>query len=263
MRALKILATQGRYAVLTATRSPRALMFGIVLPIFLLVLFNEIFATGSNRITHVDGKSIDTKAYYTAGLAAYAIMSQTFTSLAVTVTTQRESGQLKRLRGTPMPAWTFIVAWVLRSVVFVVAMVIVVFLIGVLAFGVHLHPAEVLGLAVYVAAGTAALATLGLAATIVCSTAESASAGAPFAAIIISFGSGVFIPLALLPGWLVTVGKVFPLEHLAAGIQHGLVIGATGTGITAADLGILLAWAAFGLLVAAWRFRWEPQTAGV
>ena len=45
-----------------------------------------------------------------AGIIAYSISLSTFTTLAVSLTTQRESGQLKRLRGTPMPAWTFIAA---------------------------------------------------------------------------------------------------------------------------------------------------------
>ena len=55
------------------------------------------------------------EAYFTAGIAAYAIILQTFTSLAISLTTQRETGQLKRLRGTPMPAWTFIAAQIIRS----------------------------------------------------------------------------------------------------------------------------------------------------
>ena len=40
------------------------------------------------------------------------------------------------------------------------------------------------------------------------------------------------------------------------------MIGSTGTGLTAADIGILVAWGAFGLVVAATTFRWEPQARG-
>lgn len=260
MSDLRILGVQARYAIITGVRSSNALIFGIVLPIFLLVLFNEVFARG-NKTTHVDGRLIDTTSYYTAGLVAYAIMLQTFSALAITVTTQRESGQLKRLRGTPMPAWTFIAGYIVRSIVYVVAMVVALFLIGVLAFNVHVHASGIVGLAVFVAFGTAAMASLGLAVTIVCKTAEAASTLGPFAAVILSFISGVFIPIAALPNWLGKIGDVFPLSHLASGMQRGLVIGATGTGITAANLGIIAAWAAFGLVVAARWFRWEPQAA--
>ena len=259
MGDLRILAVQTRFALVAAVRSSRVLVFGIVFPIFLLLLFEEVFVRGGNHNTHIGSQVISTAAYYTAGLAAYAIMLQTFTSLAITVTTQRETGQLKRLRGTPMPAWSFIGAYILRAVLFVVAMVLAVFLIGTLAFNVHLHPAGVLGLAVYVALGTIALSALGLAVTIVCTTAETASTVGPFAAVILSFISGVFIPLAALPSWLADVGKVFPLEHRAAGMQRGLVQSATGTGFNGGDLGILAVWAVVGFVVASRGFRWEPQ----
>lgn len=262
MHDVRIALTQGRYAIAAGIRSSNALIFGIALPIFLLVLFDEVFVHGNNRTTHVGGLAIDTTAYYTAGLVAYAIMLQTFSSLAIIVTTQRETGQLKRLRGTPMPAWTFIVAYMLRSIAYVVVMVIALFGVGVLAFGVHLHGAGVLGLVVYVALGTASMAALGLAVTRVCATAESASTVGPFTAVILSFISGVFIPIAALPAWIGTVGKIFPLAHLASGLQRGLVIGATGTGLTVANVGILAAWGAFGLVVAATTFRWEPQVRG-
>ncbi|MDQ2761367.1 MAG: ABC transporter permease [Actinomycetota bacterium] len=259
MRDLRILAFQTRFALLAARRNPSVLVFNIALPIFLLVLFEAVFTRGGNRTTHVAGELISTKAYYVAGLAAYAVMLQTFTTLAINVTTQRETGQLKRLRGTPMPAWSFIGANVLRSVALVVTMVLVVFLIGTLAFGVHLHGAGVLGLVLYVALATIAFSALGLAVTVVCRTTESAGVVGPFAAIILSFLSGAFIPIAVLPSWLATVGKVFPLYHLAAGMQRGLAENAAGTGLTAVDLGILAIWALAGLLLAVRFFRWEPQ----
>lgn len=261
MRDLRMLGTQARYALLTTARSPRALVFGVIFPILLLVLFNSIFAKGDAASTKIGDQSIATKAYYTAGIAAYAIMVQTFTSLAITITTQRESGQLKRLRGTPVPAWTFITAYIVRSVVYVAAMVVALFAIGVLAFDVHLHGAGIPGMILYVLIGTVALAALGIAVTIVCPSAEAASAIGPFAAVLLSFISGVFIPVAMLPSWLQTVGDVFPLAHLASGLQQGLVEGASGSGLDGMDLGVLAVWAVAGLLLATWRFHWEPQSA--
>jgi ABC-2 type transport system permease protein len=261
MRDIRMMLIQARFAMFSSLRSSQAVIFGIALPIFLLVMFNEVFVHG-NHTTRLGGETIDTTAYYTAGLVAYAIMLQTFSSLAIVVTTQRETGQLKRLRGTPMPAWTFIAAYMLRSITYVAAMVLSLLLVGVLAFSVHLHSAGVLGLVVYVVLGTAVMASLGLAVTRLCASAEAASTIGPFTAVILSFISGVFIPVAALPGWLATIGKVFPLAPLAAGLQRGLVTATTGTGLTATDLGKLTAWGVFGLVVAATTFRWEPQSSG-
>ncbi len=262
MRSLRILGSQTRYALITSLRTQRVLVFGILFPVVLLLLFNAIFAQGTNRVTHFNGLTIATKSYYTAGMAAYAIMLQTFSALVITVTTQRETGQLKRLRGTPMPSWTFIAAYVLRSIVFVFAIVIVLFAIGVLAFDVKLHSHSLLGIIVYSALGTAALASLGIAVTIICSSAEMASTVGPFTAVMLAFISGVFIPVAVLPNWLDTIGKIFPLSHLAQGLQRSVAIGVHGTGIGASDVVILAAWGLVGIGLAAWKFRWEPQGRG-
>jgi ABC-2 type transport system permease protein len=260
MRDLRILLVQTRYALVAATRNPRVMVFGTVFPVVLLVLFNSIFIKGGDQtISFAEGR-IDATAYFTAGLSAYAIMLQTFTSICVAVTTQRESGQLKRLRGTPMRPWTFVAAQVLRALVLVVVMVTALFLIGVVCYGVHLHVEGVVGIAVYVVLGTATLTTLGLAMTIFTPTPDAASTVGPFTAVILSFISGVFIPVSSLPHWLESVGRVFPLYHLAEGLQRAVATGA-GTGITEGNVAALVGWTAVGLIVAVRRFRWEPQSA--
>lgn len=256
-RDVHLLLVQTRFALLTALRSARTVFFGIVFPIFLLVLFNSIFTHGRESHTTYGGGTIPTKAFFTAGLAAYAIALQTFTTIVVAVTTERESGQLKRLRGTPMPAWSFVVAYLLRSIVMVAAVVFVLFAIGGLAFGVHFHSSGVLGLVIYTVLGTATMAALGMAVTIFTTTVESASAIGPFAVVILSFISGVFLPTKNLPDWLRDVGRVFPLEHIADGLQRA--VATSGTGVAVTEVVPLMIWLAAGVLIAARRFRWEPQ----
>jgi ABC-2 type transport system permease protein len=260
MRDLRILLVQTRYSLVAATRNPRVMVFGTVFPVVLLVLFNSIFIKGGDQTLSFAGGRIDATAYFTAGLSAYAIMLQTFTSICVAVTSQRESGQLKRLRGTPMRPWTFVAAQVLRALVLVVVMVTALFLIGVVGYGVHLRAEGVVGIAVYVVLGTATLTTLGLAITIFTPTPDAASTVGPFTAVILSFISGVFIPVSSLPHWLESIGKVFPLYHLAQGLQRTVATG-TGTGITGSNVLALVGWTAVGLVVAVRRFRWEPQSA--
>ena len=72
---------------------------------------------------------------------------------------------------------------------------------------------------------------------------------------------GVFIPVEQLPTWLEEIGRVFPLAHLAEGLQTTLAPGATGSGLSGENLGVLGLWAVVGLVVAVRRFRWEPQAA--
>src|SRR5436190_782397 len=91
-------------------------------PIVLLLLFASIFSKGTAATTKLAGGPIRTDAYFTAGIIAYAIMMACFSSLAIGLTTQREMGLLKRFPGTPVPAWTFVAARIVGSIVMVAVM---------------------------------------------------------------------------------------------------------------------------------------------
>jgi ABC-2 type transport system permease protein len=75
----------------------------------------------------------------------------------------------------------------------------------------------------------------------------------------LAFFSGIWIPVDQLPGWLETVGKVFPLYHLALGLQTSLAPGASGGGLEFQNVLVLALWALAGTRIASRRFRWEPQ----
>jgi len=259
---LRVVLRQTRYAIVSSTRDSRGVVFGIVFPVVLLVLFNSIFSSGDNLTVNFHHHEVRTRAIFTAGMAAYAIMLQSFSTLSITMTTQRESGQLKRLRGTPMRPWTFVAAHVIRAVLFAFALVVALLLIGRLVFDVRLTGGALAGVAVYTALGAAVMATLGMAVTAFIPTVNAASSVGPFTAAILAFISGVFIPPDILPDWLATLGRVFPLQPLADGLQRAVTGVAGGTGLTVHNVTGLLAWGAAGLVVAARRFQWVPQGVG-
>jgi ABC-2 type transport system permease protein len=262
MSDVGLVITQARYGFKSLVRTPRVLVFSVFFPILLLVLFNSIFATGKNATVRFHGRSIDTATYFTAGIIAYAVMTSAFSTLAIAITARRERGELKRLRGTPMPPWTFMVSQVLRSVVTVALMVIGLLLIGRLAFNVSIPGKTVGGLVVYLVLGTATMCTLGIALTALTPTEETASTVAPFAAVILSFVSGVFIPINSLPDWLQQVGRIFPLYHLADGLQNTFFPTGGGIGLQGSNVASLAVWGLAGLIVAVRRFKWEPQGPG-
>jgi ABC-2 type transport system permease protein len=255
-----IVLAQARMAILVALRTPRTIIFTAAFPLILLVLFNSLFNHGGkDTATLPNDVKISAQAYFTAGIVAYAVALSTFTTLAVSITTQRERGQLKRLRGTPMPSWTFIVAQILRATAQALAMTVLLVAIGVLAYGVEFPGASFLGFLVYVALGTATLCTLGIALTAFTPTVDAASTIAPFSVVILAFFSGVWIPIDQLPHWLQEVGRIFPLYHLAIGLQSTLSPEASGTGLEADNVAPLLVWTLIGAFIATRRFRWEPQ----
>ncbi len=78
-------------------RNPSAAFFGVVLPLGLLAIFGAVFA----------GRDEDLDVIV-PGIAGMSVMSATFTSLAYNLTTLRERGILKRLRGTPLPTSAYL-----------------------------------------------------------------------------------------------------------------------------------------------------------
>jgi ABC-2 type transport system permease protein len=149
---------------------------------------------------------------------------------------------------------------VLRSIVQVVIVSGAILLVARFGYDVHISSAGALELVVFIVLGTAALCSLGVAITSITTTAESASTIAAFTTVMLSFISGVFIPIDQLPDSLVEIGRVFPLAHLAEGLQA-----AFGTGdahLSGKNVAVLGIWGVAGIIVAARRFQWQPRAAG-
>src|ERR1700755_1859949 len=72
-------------------RNPTAAFFGVLLPLLLLAIFAAVFSSGNDDLKVI-----------VQGIAGMSVMSATFTSLAYNLTTLRERGILKRLKGTPL-----------------------------------------------------------------------------------------------------------------------------------------------------------------
>ena len=257
MADVRLALAQARYALLAAVRVPRMVVFGVVFPMILLVLFDGVFTKGSDQTVGFQGGTLSASAYFTAGVTAFAVAQQAFTSLVVGLTAQRESGQLKRLRATPMPVWTFVAGQVLRCVALTWLMAAALLVIGAGAFGVSLSAERVAGYAIVVALGTLVFCALAMAVTSRTPTVDSASAVGPFLVVMLSFISGVFVAADQLPDSLARIGRVFPLYHVADGLD-GVLAARQGTGLGASDLLALAIWGVAGTWAAVRRFRWEP-----
>jgi ABC-2 type transport system ATP-binding protein len=112
--------------------------------------------------------------------------------------------------------------------------------------------------------GTATMCVLGIAITALTPTTEAVSTIAPFSAVLLSFISGVVVPVSQLPNWLEEIGRVFPLARLADGLQTALALGPArdlfaAPGLSGENLAVFGVWAVGGLLIAVRRFSWEPQ----
>ncbi len=257
MADLRLVLVQTRAQLTSIARNRRAMIFSVVFPVVMLVFFDSVFA-GGNDTVDLAGATITAHAYFAGGMLAYAIVLSAFTTLAMGLITQRETGQLKRYRGTPVPAWTFVAATLLRVMVVVGSMTLTLVAISRVAYGVEISGEAIGEIVLYILLGTGTMCSLAIAATTVATDIDSASAALPLAIVLLSFISSIFVPVDQLPGWLAEIGRIFPLYHVATGLQTALGV-AGDTSLHTGNVAVLAAWALGGAVVAVRGFRWEPQ----
>lgn len=171
----------------------------------------------------------------------------------------RESGLLKRVRGTPLPMPVYLASWLSSAALTGMGAVVLMFAVAVPAFGVHLYlrllPAAVATLVLSVAR----LAALGLAVASLVRNAEQAMPVAQITFLPLSFISGIFYPLDGAPSLVLHIAKIFPLFHIVQAFNACFEVQTPGGGWAWSHLAVIAAWGAAGLVVAARRFRWEPS----
>ena len=258
MSAMRLVLHELRYDQKTFWRNPAATFFAVVLPIMFLIIFVTIF--GNDSIELADGRSIKGSTYYVPGIVTLGIISTTFTNLAISLVAARERGLLKRVRKTPLPAWTFMAGRMAMSGETAVLLVVVLVGLGRAVYGVavptHTLPGAVLALIV----GALSFSALGIALTAAIS---SDNAAVPIVNAIILplyFISGVFIPVGQIPSGVRTVAGVFPVKRLYDAFLMAFDPTTTGAGIDWTSLGIVAAWGVAGATVAARTFRWSPRS---
>jgi ABC-2 type transport system permease protein len=238
-------------------RNPVAAFFTLVFPLMFLMVFNLLNAEVDLQAP--SGATLRFAQYFTPGIAAFGIITACYTSLAVTTVSQRDQGILKRVRGTPLPAWIYFVGRTGAATVMSVASVALLAGAGAALSGVQIVWHTMAATAVTVVLGAACFCALGLALTAVIPNAESAPALVNLTVIPLLFVSGIFFPLDREPSWVGTLARVFPIEHLANSLQTAFTPQVTGSGFVWGDLATLSLWLVAGLALAVRFFRWNPH----
>ncbi|WP_255574152.1 ABC transporter permease [Cryobacterium sp. TMT2-23] len=166
---------------------------------------------------------------------------------------------LKRLRGTPLPAWTYLAGQIAAAVLYSTASLLLTLGVAVLGYDVQLRAEVLPALTVTLLVGIAAFAALGLAIAAVSSTAALGQALSIGSAIVLAFISGLLFVGGELPAGLTRIASVFLLKPYADALTDQFDPYATGAGWDLPALGILLAWGLAGAVVASRAFRWEPR----
>lgn len=182
---------------------------------------------------------------------AVSVMATAFTSLAIGTGFERRSGALEYLGTTPLTRTDLLVGKLLATFVLTCLSMGSIVVVGLLLGWVP-QPSWPAAVAV-TATGCLALGSWAIAlAGLLRAEAVLALANGLFVLLIV-FG-GVVVPPASMPSVLGAIAAVLPSGALADGLRDSLGSGAWPL----VPIGVLLAWAVTGALLARRTFRWEP-----
>ena len=233
-------------------RSHELAFFTFIFPLLIYILLGSVY--GDDEI---EGEGVTGSEYLLAGILGYGAAATAFAGLAIVVVLRRESGVLKRLRGTPLPAWAYVVA-VLASTIIVFAIEVVALLVlANVMFDVP-YPERWISLALALLLGAVAFAALGVALTTVIRSAEGASAVINAVYLPMAFLAGSFWTPQAYPPVLEAIANLLPLTYFIH-LMRDIVLLNEQIWENWTDVGVVAAWGLFGLVVTVLRFRWEPQ----
>jgi ABC-2 type transport system permease protein len=187
-------------------RNPSAAFFNFLLPLLFLGFFGALL--------HDD---LDTLQVIVPGIAGMAVMSTTFNALAFNITALRETGILKRVRGTPLPTSAYLAGIFGSAVTNTVAQITIISVAGKLLFGLD-WPQDLLSLAFFVAVGVVCFASLGVALSHAIPNFDAAPAYVNAAFLPLIFISGVFFDAEDAPRVIKDAAEALPLKHLIDGL---------------------------------------------
>lgn len=246
-------------------RSKEAVFFTFGFPAVLLVLLGSIFNSSNEQ------PGVSSSQVFAASMIAYGIVSTAFLSMGIGIVVDRESGTLKRLRGTPITAPSYFIGKLILVAVSTAAEVVLLLAVAVLAFDMPLPSGadRWLTFAWLLVLSVVACTLLGIVASSLAKSARSAGVVLNVPVVALQFLSGIFVqPITSLPGWMVSISSVFPVKWMGQGFRSVFLpdsmkateaAGSWELGTTAAVLG---AWCVIGLALCLVTFRWTNRKTG-
>jgi ABC-2 type transport system permease protein len=256
MSAFALALRQVRYQNLSFWRNPTVAFFTFLLPLVFLVILSALLG---NETSTLPGGEAELANFYVPTMAALSIINASYTSLVMTVSIARDDGLLKRVRGTPLPGWVYLLGRLVHTTLIGILLVAIIIAFGAIFYGVDVPGKTMPAFILSVAVGAAAFSALGLALAALTPNAEAAPAVANATILPILFISDVFINLEDPPTWLDTLGDIFPVKHLSEAFQASFNPFQTGYAFEWVDLAIVALWGVLGAALAIRFFSWYPR----
>jgi ABC-2 type transport system permease protein len=240
-------------------RRPEQVVLTFSMPAVICLLLGSIFST------RLPGSAVTTGSVIAASMLAYGILSTSFVNLGISIAADRDTGALRRLRGTPTTATSYFIGKIMLVAIVSLAEAVILLAVGVLVFGLRL-PTDLFGwftLTWVFLLGVISCSLLGVLISNFASNAVSAAALTNGPAVGLQFVSGPYVPLMVLPAWMLVVGSLFPVKWMAQGFRSVLLppelvaIEPAGSWEHWRIFLVLTAWSIGGLIGCLAVFRWS------
>ena len=230
----RIYALEAKHEFLRLLRAPSFALPTLIFPPMFYLLFAVVFNPG--------GGGFQANVYLLATYGVFGAMSPGLFGFGVTVAMDRERGWLTLKRALPMPPGAYLAAKLAMAMLFAVIIFSILALIAVTIGGVRLPASAWLLLLLVEVLGVLPFCAIGL-----FIGSRVSGQGAPAVANLIylpmSFLSGLWMPLAILPAFIAKIAPLWPAYHLGR-----LALGAVGQAPGESVLPHVVALAAFTIV---------------
>jgi len=231
-----------------ALREPTGIIFGIGLPVFLLIVFGSVPVFRNT----VPGTSLTTLEIYIPILMITALIMIALFGLPLPLARDREIGWLRRISTTPVSPTMLLAAQLTVNLILTVIAYVILIAGSVFIFGVN-EPFEIPGFVISILLVTIAMMSLGVLIAAVASSQGIAAGIAQGLLYPLLFFAGIYIPPQFLPSYLQTISSFTPVGAAVKALGESM----QGAFPSAISLLVMAAYAAFFSFVAIRYFHWE------
>lgn len=234
-------------------RNPAAAGFTFVFPVMFLVIFGLLYG---DETYDLPGGKIPAVQYQLAQILVFSVVGTTFVGLVTSLAIRRDTGELKRKRGTPVSPAVILSGVIGNGVLLALMMSALVIALSVVLFGADIELARVPVLILTLLVGALTFCALGTLVAGLVPNGDSASAIANLTIFPLYFLSGVFIPD--IPDGFESAAGVFPLRPFLLSLAQVFDPSASAAPDWA-NLAVVALWGVVAALLSVKIFRWSPR----
>lgn len=254
-RTVPITTVPIKYVALESLRQLRnvpSLIFTFVVPLVMLLLFGSLYGS-SGQTEPTTG--LPWIIVTTVQMAAYGGMMAAL-SQAFAITTERSTGWNRQLRVTPLSSTGYLVSKIVAASMIALATIVLLILVAIIVLSARLDPLHwvLAGLGIWIG-----VIPFTLIAVAIGQFAKPEFAQPLFMIVFLGMAilGGLWLPLAILPGWVSNVAQIVPSFWLNRLGQ----MGASGSGGVMIPIIVLVAWTVALAALITWRYRRDAARA--